>query len=153
MRLLPLPGLENVATPGGGSELGGTRLTGRGEAHLVTVLFQRVDAEHDFFVGRDGVHLLWCFRLVELDRPRFAGRVLHRPGEAEGVTLEYDRRLLHLVLRQGRPILHRRNEVPSALQPVQVRLRRRWLLTVARRQQQAEHRDHQQSRFHVISKE
>src|SRR5205814_1503528 len=147
---LPFPDLEDLAIAGGGSEFGGTWLAGRGEADLVAVPLQRVDAEHDFFVGRDGVHLLWCFRFVELDRPRLAGGVLRRARESERVTLKDDRRLLHLDLGQGLPILHRRIEVPSALQPVQVRLRRRrrGRLTVACRQQQAEGRDHQQPSFH-----
>src|SRR5436309_14466535 len=120
--LLPRPDLEDVATPSAGTQSGGTWLAGRGEAYFVTALVQRVDAEHDFFVGRDGVHLLWCFRFVELDRPRLAGGVLRRARESERVTLKDDRRLLHLDLGQGLPILHRRIEVPSALQPVQVRL-------------------------------
>src|SRR5438034_5305906 len=147
--ILALPGLENVATPGGGTEFGGTRLTGRGEAHLVAVLFQCVDAEHGFFLGRDGVHLLWCFVFVELDRPLFAGGVIRRPGEAESVTLKDDRRLLHLVLGQALSVLRRHDEIPSTLKPVQVRLWRRRLLAVARPDQQADGRNHQQSRFHV----
>src|SRR5205814_10345608 len=99
--LLPRPDLEDVATPRAGTQSGGTWLAGRREAHLVTALVECVDAEHDFFLGRDGVHLLWRFRFVELDRPRLARGVLRQPGEAEGVILKDDRRLLHLVFGQG----------------------------------------------------
>src|SRR5436309_15954615 len=117
--LLPRPDLEDVATPSAGTQSGGTWLAGRGEAYFVTALVQRVDAEHDFFLGRDGVHLLWRFRFVELDRPRLARGVLRRPGEAESVTLKDDGRLLYLVLRQRFPVLHRHDEIPSALKPIQ----------------------------------
>ena len=107
--------LVDLAVCRGGSEFGGTRLAGRGEAHPVTACVYRVDAEHDFVVGRDGVHLLWCFRFVELDRPFLAGGVLCRSGEAERVTLEDDRCLDRLVLGQDVAVFHRRIEVPSAL--------------------------------------
>ena len=152
--VLPRPDLEDVATPRAGTQSGGTWLTGRGEAHLVTALVQRVDAEHDFFLGGDGVHLLWRFRFVELDRPRLARGVLRRPGEAEGVTLKDDRRLLHLVFGQALSVLHRHDEIPSALKPVQVRLwrRRRRRLTVARPDQQADGCNHEQSRFHHVQR-
>src|SRR5204862_1269040 len=103
--VLPLPGWEYVAAAGCGTEVGGARLAGRGEAYLVTVLFDPVDAEHDFFLGGDGVHLLWCFVFVELDRPLLAGCVLRRSGEAERVSLKDDRRLFHLVCGQGLSIL------------------------------------------------
>src|SRR5205814_7051138 len=118
--LLPRPDLEDVATPRAGTQSGGTWLAGRREAHFVTALVQRVDAEHDFFLRRDGIHLLWRFRFVEPDRPRLARGVLRRPGEAEGVTFKDDRRLLYFFFGQGVPVLHRHDEVPSALDPVQV---------------------------------
>src|SRR6266581_7841465 len=53
---------------------------------------------------------------------------------------------------QGLSVLHRHDEIPSALKPVQVRLwrRRRLHLTVARPDQQADGRNHQQSRFHHV---
>src|SRR5438094_10572233 len=88
--LLPLPNLEDVATSGLGCEFVRTRLASRGEADFVIVAVQFVDAEHDLFLSRDRVHLPRCFRRVDLDRPRPAGGVLSRPGEAESVILEDD---------------------------------------------------------------
>ena len=146
----PVPGLENVAATGGGSELGGTRLTGWGETHFVTVLLQYVDAEHDFFVSRNGVHLLWGLRFIQLDRTLLAGGVLRRPGEAERVPLKNDRGLLHLFLGQDVAVFRRRNKVPRPLESIQVCLRRRrWrLLAVACCQQQTKRYDHLQLCFH-----
>src|SRR6266403_1789974 len=87
--ILALPGLENVATSGLGCEFVRTRLASRGETDFVIVAVQFVDAEHDLFLRRDRVHLPRCFGRVDLDRPRPAGGVLSRPGEAESVILEH----------------------------------------------------------------
>ena len=82
---------------------------------MVSVQF--VDAEHDFFLGRGRIHLLWVFRRVELDRPLLAGRILRQVGEDERVILDDDGGLLHLVLGQRLTISHRGDQLPSALQP------------------------------------
>src|ERR1051326_2110119 len=47
--LIPLPYLEDVATPGMGTEVGGAWFTGRCETHLITVRIERVHTEHHFF--------------------------------------------------------------------------------------------------------
>ena len=148
--LLPPPGLKNVATPGLGTEVCGTWLAGRGETYFVTVIVHSVDAEHDYFVCRDGVYLLRRFVFVEFERPRLAGGVVRRSGKAEGVTLKDDRFLLHFVFGQNVSVVHRCNEVPSALESVQVRFGRRRLrlLTVTRYEHEAESADHKQLRFH-----
>src|SRR6266513_3849523 len=85
---LPLPDLEDVATPGLRGKFAGAWLADRREADLVTVSFQFVDAEHDLFLGRDCVHLLRLLRRVELDGPRLASSVLCQVREAEGVVLD-----------------------------------------------------------------
>ena len=96
--LLPLPDLEDLATAGLGTEVGRTWLTSRSEADLIAVWFQFVDAEHDFFLGGGGVHLLWIFRCVELERSRSGGGILRQSRKMKGVTFNDNRRLFHFVL-------------------------------------------------------
>ena len=109
-----------------------------------------VDAEQTSFSWMASISL--GFRFVELNVPDL---LAYSPtGEAEGVTLKDDRRLLHLVFGQALSVLHRHDEIPSALKPVQVRLwrRRRRRLTVARPDQQADGCNHEQSRFHHVQR-
>src|ERR1051326_22320 len=112
---LPEPALVDLAVLRGGSEVGRTRLAGRGKAHLVTVCVYRVDAEHDFVAGRDRIHLLGRVRFFYFDRSFLAGGVLCRTGEAEGVTFENDRCVDRLILGQDVAVFHRRIEVPGPL--------------------------------------
>ena len=51
-----------------------------------------------------------------------SGRVLRQIGEEESVILDDDSGLLHLVLGQRLTISHRGDQLPAALQPVQVLL-------------------------------
>jgi len=148
--LLPPPGLKNVATARFGTDVGGTWLTRGGETYFVTVIVHSVDAEHDYLVCRDGVYLLRRFVFVEFKRPCLAGGVRRRSMKAEGVTLKDDRFLLYFVLGQNVSIFHGRNEVPSALESLQVRFGRGCcrLLTVTRYEQEAESADHKQLHFH-----
>src|SRR5262249_26172531 len=67
--LLPFPDLQEVSAPWLGSKFTGAWLAGRGEADLVMVSVQFVEAEHDFFLGRRRIHLLGLRLRVELDRP------------------------------------------------------------------------------------
>src|SRR5262245_25147013 len=67
--LCPLPELEDLATAGRGTEVGGTWLAGRSEADLILVWFEFVDAERDFVLLGRGVHLPWIFRFVEFECP------------------------------------------------------------------------------------
>jgi len=143
---LPLPDLQEVSAPRLGCEFTRAWLAGRGEADLVTVSVQFVDAEHDFFSVRSGIHLLWLFRRVELDRPLLASGVLCRLGEDESVILDDDAGVLHLVLGQRFTIFHRGDQLPSALQPVQVLLGC-WVLRVISCQRHTDRRDDQELRL------
>jgi hypothetical protein len=106
--------LQEVSAPWLGCKFTGAWLAGRGEADLVTVSVQFVDAEHDFFLGRGRIHLLWLCRRVELDRPLLAGCVLRQIGEEESVILDNDSGLLRLVLGQRLTIAETSFQLPCS---------------------------------------
>ena len=85
--LLSFPDLEDLATAGLKTEVGGTWFAGRSEADLIAAWFQFVDAERDLFLGGGGVHLFWIFRCVKRERPRPSGGVLASPGKRKVLPL------------------------------------------------------------------